>query len=313
MARDNFGLAKLEILKGNIGYLDFRYLAGPEVAADTYASAMTYLANTEALIIDLRRCGGSISPDAGPMLCSYFFATPQHLGDIYWRPDGSTRQFWSWAHVPGKRYLDKPIYLLTSRGTFSGAEGLAYDLKNLKRVTIIGETTGGGANPGGDRRVDDHFVVWVPIGRAISPITKTNWEGVGVTPDMAVPAVSALHRAHVTALQGVAAATSDAAWKERLQKVLAEVERTAPRHKKVTFTLRGYPDAQEVTVAGTFNEWNPGANAFVRKGDAWVAEVDAEPGRHAYKFVVDGQWMVDPANTQTEKNGEYVNSIRTVE
>src|SRR4051794_5091375 len=146
MARENFSLTKLDILKGNIGFLQFRILAPPEVAGDTYIAAMNYLANTDALIIDLRTCGGAISPDAIPMLCSYFFATPTQLNDIYWRPDKSTRQFWTWAHVPGKRYLDKPIYLLTSHGTFSGAEELAYDLKTLKRATLIGETTGGGAN-----------------------------------------------------------------------------------------------------------------------------------------------------------------------
>jgi hypothetical protein len=313
MARDNFGLTKLDILKGNVGYLQFRLLAPPEVAGDTYVAAMSYLANTDALIIDLRTCAGAISPDAIPMLCSYFFARPTHLNDLYWRPDNSTRQLWTWAHVPGKRYLEKPIYLLTSRGTFSGAEELAYDLKNLKRATLIGETTGGGAHGGGDRRADDHFTVWVPYGRAINPITKTNWEGVGVTPDVAVPAARALHQAHTTALRQLIAATDDEAWKERLKCTLAEVERNAPRLKKVTFALRGHAAAAEVSVAGTFNAWAPGAAPLARKDDTWVGEVEAEPGRHAYKFIVDGRWMLDPANPETERDGEYTNSVRVIE
>jgi hypothetical protein len=313
MARDNFGLSKLDILKGNIGLLEFRLLVSPEVAGDTYIAAMNYLANTDALIIDLRTCQGSMSPDAIPMLCSYFFAKPTHLTDFYWRPDNSTRQFWTWAHVPGKRYLDKPIYLLTSHSTFSGAEELAYDLKQLKRATLIGETTGGGANGGGDRRADDHFTVWVPVGRAINPITKTNWEGVGVTPDVAVPAARALYQAHTTALQHLIATTDDKAWKERLKGTLAEVEKNAPRLKKVTFSLKGHPDAAEVSVAGTFNSWAPGATPLVRRGDDWVGEVEAEPGRHAYKFIVDGRWILDPANPLTEKDGDFTNSVRVVE
>jgi peptidase S41-like protein/AMP-activated protein kinase-like protein len=313
LARENFGLSKLDILKGNVGFLQFRLLAPPEVAGDTYVAAMNYLANTDALIIDLRTCGGAISPDAIPMLCSYFFASPTHINDIYWRPDDSTRQFWTWAHVPGKRYLDKPIYLLTSHATFSGAEELAYDLKNLKRATLIGETTGGGAHGGGDRRVDDHFTVWVPFGRAINPITKTDWEGVGVNPDVAVTAVRALHQAHVTALQQLIATTDDSAWKERLKGTLAEVERDAPRLKRVAFSLKGHPDAREVSVAGTFNSWSPGANPLVRQGDGWVGDVEAAPGRLTYKFVVDGRWILDPANPQTEADGEFTNSVRRVE
>jgi C-terminal processing protease CtpA/Prc len=312
MARDNFGLAKLDILKGNIGYLDFRYLAPPSAAGDTYVAAMNYVAHTEALILDLRRCSGAISPDAIPLLCSYFFAAPTHLNDIYWRPTNSTRQFWTSAQVSGKRYLDKPIYVLTSRSTFSGAEELAYDLKNLKRATLVGETTGGGAHGGGDQRADDHFMVWVPYGRAINPLTKTNWEGTGVQPDVQVPAVLALHRAQTLALKQFLAVADDAPWKDLLTATIAEVERSTPKLKQVTFALKGFPDAKEVFVAGTFNSWAPEATPLARKGDVWIAEVDAEAGRHAYKFIVDGRWITDPDNPETEQDREFVNSVRTI-
>lgn len=312
LARDNFGFGRIEILKGNIGYIQCLYFAPPEIAGDTYSAAMNYVANTDALILDLRACNGSMSEDALPMLCGYFFERPVHLNDFYWRSTDSIRQTWTWAHVPGTRYLNKPIYVLTSGKTFSGAEELAYDLKNLKRATLVGDRTGGGANGGGDRRASDHFSVWVPNGRAINPITRTNWEGVGVAPDIEVSAIRALETAHRRLVQQLMADTGDAEWKERLKGVLAELEQSAPPLVKVAFTLQGYPDAKTVTVAGAFNYWAMRANPLVRKGDAWVGEVEMEPGRHPYKFVVDGKWIVDPANPLTEKDGEFTNSVRVV-
>src|SRR5690606_34087222 len=115
-----------------------------------------------------------------------------HLIDLKWNAEERPRQLWTWAHVPGKRYLDKPLYILTSRRTFSGAEEFAYDLKNLKRATIVGDTTGGGANPGGTRMVAPRFEMFIPVGRVTSPVTGTNWEGVGVIPDLAVAPAKAL-------------------------------------------------------------------------------------------------------------------------
>ena len=109
------------------------------------------------------------------LLCSYFFdGEPVHLNDLYWREGDRTQQFWTHPYVPGKRYVGKEIYVLTSKRTFSGAEEFTYNLKNLKRATIVGETTVGGAHPGGTQRINAHFAVWVPSGRAINPITKTN-------------------------------------------------------------------------------------------------------------------------------------------
>ena len=108
--------------------------------------------------------------------------------------------------MPGKRFgATKTVYVLTSKRTFSAAEEFTYNLKNLKRATIVGETTGGGAHPGGPRRINEHFAIWVPSGRAINPISKTNWEGTGVTPDIDVPADHALKVAHIAALNKVLA------------------------------------------------------------------------------------------------------------
>jgi hypothetical protein len=313
LIRENFGIAKLDILKGNIGYLKFNYLAPPEFASGTYIAAMNYLTHTDALVIDLRNSMGSMSPDAIPFLCSYFFEKPVHLNDIYWRSTNQTNQSWTYAYASGSRYLNKPIYVLTSGSTFSGAEELAYDLQNLKRATIIGDVTGGGANPGGPRRANDHFFVWVPNGRAINPVTQTNWEGVGVKPDVEVPAMHALQKAHIAALQHIASCATDEGQKQAIKGLIAQVEKESPKLKMVTFSLKGYPDAKTVSVAGTFNFWGRRSHPMVRKGDEWVVQVEVEPGQHAYKFVVDGQWIQDPANPKTEHPDKNSNSLLTLE
>ncbi|MEM9804848.1 MAG: S41 family peptidase [Cyanobacteria bacterium P01_D01_bin.56] len=197
----NFEFEKVERLGGNIGYLDFRGFMPPELAAETAIGAMGFLANTSALIIDLRHNGGG-SPAMVAFMCSYFFdAEPVHLNDLYHRLSDLTHQWWTLPYIPGKRYVDKAVYLLTSHHTFSGAEEFAYNLKNLKRAILIGETTGGGAHPTGGYQINEHFVVGVPNGRAINPITGTNWEGTGVMPDIEVPAELALETAHLTALE----------------------------------------------------------------------------------------------------------------
>src|SRR6185436_3361622 len=197
----NHGFGKVERLPGNIGYLEFFNFMDEELGADTVAAAMNFINGTDALIIDMRKNGGG-NPAMVALVCSYLFSPePVHLNDLYWREGDRTEQFWTRKEVPGKRYLNKDVYVLTSKRTFSGAEEFTYNLKNLKRATIIGETTGGGAHPGGGFRISEHFGMFVPTGRAISPITKTNWEGTGVTPDVSVPADQALLVARIMALK----------------------------------------------------------------------------------------------------------------
>jgi hypothetical protein len=201
----NFGFERAERLDGNVGYLDLRMFAPAELGGETAAAAMNLLGDTDALIIDVRKNGGG-SPSMVALVCSYLFGPePVHLNDLYFRPEDSTHQWWTLPHVPGKRYEGKPVFVLTSKRTFSAAEEFTYNLKSLKRATIVGETTGGGAHPGGMRKVHEHFGVFVPSGRAINPITKTNWEGTGVTPDISVPADRALPTAHLAALRKIAA------------------------------------------------------------------------------------------------------------
>lgn len=199
--RMNFGFEKVERLPGNIGYIDLRMFAPAGMTGDTVAAAMNFLANTDALVIDLRQNGGG-QPDMVQLFCSYLFGPePVHLNDLYFRPMDQTRQFWTLPWLPGKRYLEKDVYVLTSRSTFSGAEECAYDLQTQKRAQIVGETTGGGANPGGRVELTKHLSAFVPSGRAINPVTGKNWEGTGVVPDVQVEAGLALDTARSLALK----------------------------------------------------------------------------------------------------------------
>jgi len=221
----NFGFEKIERMRGNIGYLDLRGFFEAETGGPTAAAAMNFLTNTDALIIDLRQNGGG-APGMVALICSYFFSgEPVHLNDLYWRPTNTTQQWWTFAYVPGERYLKKDVYILTSSRTFSAAEEFTYNMKNLKRATVVGETTGGGAHPGEGVRLSDHFGAFIPTGRAINPITKTNWEGTGVTPDISVPADQALKAAYIDALKKRIAQTQDMMLKQQWQQLVVETQK----------------------------------------------------------------------------------------
>jgi hypothetical protein len=223
----NFGFEKLERLPGNIGYLEVRGFDDAALAGPTLAAAFTFLAETDALVIDLRRNPGG-SGETVALLASYLFDAATHLNDIVWRETGRTEASWTRTDVPGRRYGQaKPAYVLTSDRTFSAAEECAYDLQTRKRATVVGATTGGGAHAGGTRRLDDHFEMWVPAGRAVNPVTKTNWEGVGVTPDHAVPESDALRAAEVLALQALLPSVTGPRG-ELMRRRLDELQRAAP-------------------------------------------------------------------------------------
>ncbi|MEV6715732.1 S41 family peptidase [Lentzea sp. NPDC051208] len=193
---DAFGIRRVERLEGNVGLLEIRRLHDAEIATPAVTAAMNLIAHTDALIIDLRgNVGGD--PHTVALVCSYLFDEPVHLNDIYNRPEDSTQQFWTLPHVPGPKFGGKkPVYVLTSSRTFSGGEELSYNLQQNERATLIGETTRGGAHPGDRYRVGPHLKSAVPNGRAINPISGTNWEGVGVVPHIQVPAEEAFEVAY---------------------------------------------------------------------------------------------------------------------
>lgn len=197
------GIASAQRLEGNVGYLDIRVLHDANVAAPLASAAMTLVAGTDALLIDLRRCPGG-SPLMVAHLCSYLFDDPTHLTDVYDRPSGETRQFWTAPWVPGEKFGEaKPIYVLVGSATFSGAEQFGYALQSRGRATIVGEPTGGGAHLGARHRIGPHLQLSVPQGRTINPVTGTDWEGSGLRPDVAVAADEAFDIAYELALEQV--------------------------------------------------------------------------------------------------------------
>jgi hypothetical protein len=203
MQEANCGFEKLERLSGNVGYLKFNFFGDPEVCGATAVAAMNLLANVDAVIFDLRENSGG-DPKMVALICTYLFAKPTHLNDLWERKSGETQQYWTLPYVPGKRLPSIPVFVLTAHRTFSGGEEFSNDLKVLKRATLVGEVTGGGAHPVAGHRIDDRFTIGVPFARAINPTTKTDWEGVGVEPDVKVPAADALTTAQALAAKEAA-------------------------------------------------------------------------------------------------------------
>lgn len=192
---ENQGIRRVERLEGNIGFIEIRLIAGAIEGASAIGAAMQLVAHSSALVLDLRGCRGG-QPEGAAMWCSYFFPDDQvHLNDIYDRVSDSTRQYWTTSHLPAPRYLDRPVHILTSGDTFSGGEDVAYTLQAQGRAVVVGETTRGGAHPTARHAVDEHILVTVPTARTINTVTGGNWEGVGVVPDIAVPAQQALETA----------------------------------------------------------------------------------------------------------------------
>lgn len=220
-AVDNFGFRRAEQLEGNVGYVRFDIFAYPYLAAERASEALGFVADTNALIIDLRENVGG-SPEMVAYVASFFFDQRTHLNDLLFRQGNRLEQFWTDPENGGRRFgNDKPIYILTSHKTFSGAEDFTYAMQTLKRAKVVGETTGGGAHPSREFRVTEHFTVAIPYARSVSPVTGLDWEGVGITPDIAATATDAMRAAYKDALQTLVA-TSDGSKKEWLQGLLSK-------------------------------------------------------------------------------------------
>jgi len=233
----NFGFKELKRMQGNIGYLKLDGFTDASDGGNTAVAAMNFLAYCDAIIIDLRENKGGY-PSMIQLLTSYFFDDVTHLNSFYIRKEDTTIQFWTQAHVQGPRLTNTLLYLLTSNQTFSAGEEFTYDLKNLKRATVVGEPTRGGAHP-----VIQHIFknlgvrMTIPFGRAINPITGTNWEGTGVEPDIPTSADSAL----------------DVAYMDIIRKLL-ETEKDENKRNALSWQLDSF-EADQLQLKSTKNEF----------------------------------------------------------
>jgi C-terminal processing protease CtpA/Prc len=218
-----YGILKVERLPGNVGYLDLRGFGPTYAVAPAYDAAMTLLSGSKAIILDLRRNGGG-EPASVAYLLSHFFpeGDARHLNDLRYRVGDRIQQYWT---SPVSAHFGGQVYVLTSPRTFSGGEECAYDLQTQKRGILVGETTGGGANPGGLVPLGEGLAAFIPSGRAVNPVTGTNWEHVGVKPDIAVPAADALKTAWAAIVRGEAAEAKEPEEKAELADLLDRIQR----------------------------------------------------------------------------------------
>lgn len=217
--RDNHGFRRAAVLDGNVGLIEMGGFVPPEVARATAEAALGFVAGTDALLIDLRTSGGGNPEMVGLLIAHLHDGEPFLFNRFYWRPTDATIE-WVTPALDRPLYPERPVYLLTSGATPSAAEGFSYHLKHLGRATLVGETTAGAAHPTTSARLESaSLVAYLPSGRAISPITGTNWEGVGVVPHVAVPAAEALAVAHGLAIDRLLETTDDPRWARELRRV----------------------------------------------------------------------------------------------
>ena len=293
----NFHFKKIENLSGNVGYLRFDVFCDALYAGSTAVAAMNFLANCDALIIDLRNNGGG-SGTMVQLMLSYFFDEPVHYNNMYLRKRNVTEQNWTSAYVEGPKMTDVDLYVLTSRNTFSAAEEFTYDLKNLNRATVVGETTGGGAHP-----VELHYLrdlnieLKVPFGRSFNPKTGLNWEGIGIEPNVKTSKEKAFDTAYTLALKNLYE-KSEEAQKEILKWKLEYQEALLNPVAVDSEILKSYA-GQYGPVRITFDE-----------GELYLLE----PGESEFKrlcalsetlFVIDGNEEIR-GQFERDKNGEVV-------
>ena len=207
------GVACVRRLPGNVGYLELQPVLFPAaLGGEIITAAISLLATTDALMVDLRQCLGG-EPTGAAFLISYLWDhEPAQLTGLRERNDSQPKQAWTLPYVPGRRFgKAKPVYVLTSTATFSGGEQLSYDLQQLGRATIIGERTRGGANAREGFPVHPHLEATISVAEAVHPKTGGNWEGAGVTPDIQATVGQARDTAYQLALQHVTAAAGAAA------------------------------------------------------------------------------------------------------
>lgn len=245
--KENAGFFKLEWIDGKIGYLDIRRFYSPPESKDLFVAAMRFLANANAIIIDLRENQGG-STDILPYLFRYFIDYPAQLTGNYVREEDFLQESWISKDVEGKLLTTVPLFLLTSQKTFSAAEWFAYDMKVRKRATIVGEPTGGGAHSVDLFKIDDQFEIYIPTSRAVNPITGGNWEGTGVIPDVPVLSGTALDKAIE-----LAKPAAEKYWQEKEKSLTAAVnEMQAQLEIAERLFLEGKKEAAQAVLDSVF-------------------------------------------------------------
>jgi len=250
---NNSGFHTVKVMEGNVGYLDLRGFAGLEngkAVADAY---MKLMSRTDAIIIDLSKNGGG-SPKMVQYLCSFFFDKKVHLNSLYYREGDRTIEFWTLDEVGGIKMPNVPLFVITSDRTFSGAEEFSYNMQTQKRAILVGQTSGGGANPGGTMGINENLSVFIPTGKAINPVTLTNWEGIGVVPEVETTIEETLDKTYELAKEAAEAYRLKS--KEKYSKLFMDL------HSHLAPYTPGKSEdiiLQELTKcrdANLFEEWN---------------------------------------------------------
>lgn len=281
MAEINYGFSEVKVLNGNIGYLNLRMFADIEQAKEAATAAMSFLSNTNAILIDLRTNGGGV-PSMMQLLSSYFTsAEPVVLSDFYERKTNSKTQLLTFQNIDGKRMTNTPLYILTSKSTFSAAEAFAYSLKHLDKAKVVGEVTKGGANRTKRINLDENFSVSMPYIQAIHPVTKTNWEGTGVQPNIKTTAKEAFVNAYIAAILKTA--------KENKQNILNSIGYDFLKEKSIDEAL--------VVFHQNAKLFPNDANSWDSLGEAYFHKRDKENALKAYKKAL----ALDPNSSSAKK------------
>ncbi|MFY0602765.1 MAG: hypothetical protein JXQ93_02365 [Flavobacteriaceae bacterium] len=246
MAEINYGFTEVKVLKGNIGYLNLRMFADIEQGKDAASSAMNFLYNTNAIILDLRENGGGVSGMV-QLLASYFTdADPVLLSNFYERKTNTKTQLFTIQTIDGKRMTKKPLYILTSKNTFSAAEAFAYSLKHLDKAVVVGEITKGGANRTKRININDNFSISMPYIEATHPVTNTNWEGKGVQPTIETSEEDAFVIAYINA-----------------------INKTVSQNKSKVLNSIGYEFLQEKSLDNAIKVFQENAKLYPNEANSW--------------------------------------------
>lgn len=285
MAEINYGFTEVKILDGNIGYLNLSQFADIKYAEETATATMNFLSNTNAIIIDLRSNGGGV-PSMMQLLSSYFLAEkPVLLSDFYERKTNTKTQLYSFENVNGKRRANKPLYILTSKHTFSAAEAFTYTLKHLDKAIVIGEITKGGANRTKRINLNDDFTISLSYIQSIHPVTKTNWEGKGVEPNIKINEKDAFIYAYIDA-----------------------IKKTFSRNKNTILNKIGYGFLKDKLIDNAIAVFQENAKLFPNDsnswdslGEAYFANQDKENALKSYKKALELDASSESAKAMIQK------------